>query len=93
MLPASAYALPLSMSEHTITESLEDADLLRVHCTFELCKVGRGVDGSEEDGFVLVHSSIGEEEGWIRVRDHRRGGYWLAISINIPIPGCDLRGF
>lgn len=86
MLSTSAYALPLSMSECTSTESLEEADLLGVHCTFELCKVGGGVDGSEEDGFVLVHSSIGEEERWIGVRDHRRGGYWPAISMNIPIP-------
>ena len=35
---------------------------------------GVRVYGSEEDGFVMVHAGIGEEEGWIVVRDDGGGG-------------------
>ena len=37
--------------------------LLRVDCTFQLSEIGIWVNGSQEDGLVLVHSSIGEEKG------------------------------
>jgi hypothetical protein len=35
-----------------------------------------GVYGSEEDRFVLVHASIGEEEAGIVVRNDGGGGYY-----------------
>ena len=32
---------------------------------FQLGKVGIGVYSTEEYRFVLVHASVGEEEGWV----------------------------
>ena len=48
---------------------------LRVGRAFQLGKVGIGVHGFEEDGFVLVHPSIGKEEGGIVEGDNGGGGH------------------
>lgn len=47
---------------------------LGVGCAFQMGIVRVGVYGSEEDGFVLDHASIGEEEAGIVVRDDGGGG-------------------
>ena len=41
------------------------ADLLGVHGTLELRKVGGRVDSTKEYRLVLVHAGIGEQEGRI----------------------------
>ena len=39
--------------------------LLRVNDALPLCGIRLRVDGAKEDGFELVHASIGEEKGWV----------------------------
>jgi hypothetical protein len=50
---------------------------LGVRGAFQSGKVGIGVYSSEEDRFVLVHASIGEEEGGVVEGDDRGGGDYI----------------
>ena len=50
--------------------------LLRIDGALQGGKVGRRLDGSEEDGLVLVHAGICEQQSRIRERDDRRRGHW-----------------
>ena len=52
-----------------------------VDCTFEVGEVRLGVNGSEEDGLVLVHASIGEQQAWVR-KGHDRGG-WHCLTCKL----------
>lgn len=53
----------------TIVLSTSSDTFLRVDSTFELGKAAVWVDSAEEDGLVLVHAGIGEEQGRIVVWD------------------------
>lgn len=50
--------------------------LLRIHGALQSGKLRRGLDGSEENGLVLVHSRICEQKGRVRERDNGRRGHW-----------------
>ena len=47
---------------------------LAVDGALELGEGRGGVDGAEEDGLVLIHAGIGEEEGGIGEGDDAGGG-------------------
>jgi hypothetical protein len=60
--------------------------LLRVGGALELCKVGGRVNGALENGLVLVHARIGEEQGGVGERDHRGRGHCrasIAVSVTV----------
>jgi len=46
--------------------------LLRVYSTLELRKIGLRINCPLEDRLVLVHTSIGEKQSWVRERYDRR---------------------
>ena len=48
--------------------------LLRIGGALELGKVRLRIYSAEEDGLVLVHTSVGKEERRVVVRDNRRRG-------------------
>ena len=49
--------------------------LLCVCRTFQPCKVAVGVDCPQKDGFELIHSGIGKQQGGVIVGDHTTGGH------------------
>ena len=54
---------------------------LRVGSTFERSKVGGWINSTKEDGLVLVHARIGEEEGRVGEGGRRRRRGLLRKSI------------
>ena len=47
----------------TVVLSTGTDTLLRVKCAFELCQLGIGVNGAEEDGFILYSGGELEVSG------------------------------
>jgi hypothetical protein len=70
--------------------------LLRVDSSAKLAKVRVLVNRSKKDGFVLIHSSIGEQEGGVIVgydgggRDYKQLVYKFMYSRSVKYQMCGL---